>query len=268
MRLSLFTLPTMTRGFATASPASSLYGVLAPSVASLPKAPVSNGPTGTGFPSTYEGYRAATVEQQSFWAALATRGSLVRYPLFSLAHKAVLAASTGIIVANVAMILLGQPTWPFLLTLAEAFILFWALPFHGILLASTTLSSQPDTFFEQGGNTRLHYLTHHGLSAVVLLGTVSFVYGVAGWTMIGPWVCTLVLLAYPLTVLHMEQGVTGILLDYVGTTQRPLKEGLIWMVRWILIALLPAAVEGLATQMDWLAFASAGAPVLELLRAL
>jgi len=267
MRLSLFTLPTTTRGFATAA-SPSLYGALAPSVAALPKTVVSNGPTGTGFPSLYESYRATTAEQQSFWSGLANQGSLLRYPLFSLAHKGVLAASTGIIVANVAMVLLGQPTWPLLLTLAEVFILFWALPFHGLLLASTTLSSQPDTFFEQHGNTRLHYLTHYGLSAVTLLATLSFVYGIAGWAVVGPWVCTLVLLAYPLTVLHMEQGVTGILLDYVGTTQRPLKEALIWMVRWILIALLPAAVEGLALQMDWLAFASAGAPVLEILRAL
>ena len=199
-------------------------------------------------------YREAVAPSQlSVWKPLFIFGSYLRSQWWNLAHRAAVASSVAIFLANLYMFFLAQPKTldPVLMVpYMEGLLLWWALPHQGIVLISSSLATHPG---EMRQIDRMHTQAKNGLVGWTLMVVFLGMYWMAGFVL-GPLMATLFLLVYPLLCLHLEQAFTGIALDYMSLQQRPLRESLTWCFRLLLLALLAPAIEGLCVNMEWAAY--------------
>ena len=198
----------------------------------------------------YAGYRAFFAESQlTMWRPLFVKGSAFRAKWFNIAHRSVLAAAIPLFLANIYLFFLATPETldALLVPYIEGVLLWWALPFQGILLVSASLATHP-------GEVSQINRTHSGINTYLVVWTgILLLLGVY-WVLncvLGTLVSLLFLLVYPLVLVHLEQAFTGIAVDYMSLRDRGLREGLTWCFRLLLLAALVPGVEGLAAQVDW-----------------
>ena len=199
-------------------------------------------------------YRESLASSQlSVWRPLFLYGSYLRSQWWNLAHRTVVASSVPIFLVNLYMFFLAQPKTldpTLIVPYLEALLLWWALPHQGLVLVSSSLSTHPGEIRQID---RMHTQAKTGLVGWTLMVLFFGLYWLVGFSF-GPLVGMLFLLVYPLLTLHLEQSFTGIALDYMSIQQRPLREGLTWCFRLLLLGLLVPSVEGLCVYMDWAAY--------------